>query len=55
VDWGIGWQSDIFPHTRSTSVHPVMDSQQLESFGHSNSQLQESWSCWGATSLGAVR
>jgi hypothetical protein len=54
VDWGIGWQSDLSPHKSSTSVHPVMGSKQLESPKHSDSQQQESGSCWRAASLGAV-
>jgi hypothetical protein len=45
VDWGIGWQSDIAPHMRSTFVSPVMGSKQLESSEHSNSQQQGSRSC----------
>jgi hypothetical protein len=38
MDWGIGWQSDLAPHKHSTSVHPVMGSEQLESSEHSDSQ-----------------
>jgi hypothetical protein len=36
MDWGIGWQSDLAPHKRSTSVHHVMGSEQLESSEHSD-------------------
>jgi hypothetical protein len=54
MDWGIGWQSDLAPHKRSTSVHPVMGSKQLESFEHSNSQQQGSKNCWGVESLDAT-
>jgi hypothetical protein len=45
MDWGIDWQSDISPHKRSTSVHPVMGSEQLESSEHSDSQQHESGCC----------
>jgi hypothetical protein len=38
MDWGIGWQSDLSPHKHSTSVHPIMGSEQLESSKHSDSQ-----------------
>jgi hypothetical protein len=31
MDWGIGWQSYLSPHMRSTFVHPIMGSKQLES------------------------
>jgi hypothetical protein len=31
VDLGIGWQSVHSPHKCSTSVHPVMGSEQVES------------------------
>jgi hypothetical protein len=37
VDWGIGWQSDLSPHKHSTSVHPTMGFEQLESSKHSDS------------------
>jgi hypothetical protein len=40
------------PHKRSTSAHPVMGSEQLESFEHSDSQQQGSKSYWGVVSLG---
>jgi hypothetical protein len=36
MDWGIGWQSDLAPHRHSTSIHPVMGSEQLESSEHSD-------------------
>jgi hypothetical protein len=36
VDWGIGWQGDLAPHKCSTSVHPVMGSEQFESPEHSD-------------------
>jgi hypothetical protein len=36
IDWGIGWQSDLAPHKCSTSVHPVMGYEWLESSEHSN-------------------
>jgi hypothetical protein len=52
VDWGIGWQNSLSPHKRSTSAHPVMGSEQLESFEHSDSQQQGSKSYWGVVSLG---
>jgi hypothetical protein len=38
VNWGIGWQSDLAPHKHSTSVQPIMGSEQLESSEHSDSQ-----------------
>jgi hypothetical protein len=38
MNWGNGWQSDLSPHKRSTSVHPVMGSEQLESSENSDSQ-----------------
>jgi hypothetical protein len=41
MDWGIGWQSDLAPHKRSTSIHPIMGSKKLESSEHSNFQQQE--------------
>jgi hypothetical protein len=37
VDWGIGWQSDLSPHKRSTNIHLVMGSEQLESSKDSDS------------------
>jgi hypothetical protein len=55
VDWGISWQSGLSPHKRSTSVHPVMGSEQVESSEHSDSQQQESGSFLGAASLDAAR
>jgi hypothetical protein len=54
VDWGIGWQSELTPHKRSTYVHPVMGYEQLESSEHSNFQQWESGNCWGAESLDAM-
>jgi hypothetical protein len=36
MDWGIGGQSDLAPHKHSTSVHPVMGSEQLEFSEQSN-------------------
>jgi hypothetical protein len=36
MDWGIGWQCDLAPHKYSTSVHPIMGSEQLESSEHSD-------------------
>jgi hypothetical protein len=54
VNWGIGWQSDLSPHRRRTSVHPVMGSEQLESSEHSNSLQQGSKNCWGTESLVAA-
>jgi hypothetical protein len=54
MDWCIGWQSDLAPHKHSTSVHPVMGSEQLESSKHSDSQQQGSRNCWGADSLDVV-
>jgi hypothetical protein len=47
----IGWQSDISPYKRSTSVHPIMGSEQLGSSEYSDFQQQESGNCWGAESL----
>jgi hypothetical protein len=38
MDQGIGWKSDLSPHKHSTSVHPIMGSEQLESSKHSDSQ-----------------
>jgi hypothetical protein len=38
VDWGIDWHSDLFLHKPSTSVQPVMGSEQLGSSEHSDSQ-----------------
>jgi hypothetical protein len=38
MGWGIGWQSDLSPQKRSTSVHPVVGSEWLESSEHSDSQ-----------------
>jgi hypothetical protein len=38
VVWGIGWQSDLSPQKRRTSIHPVMGSEQLESSKHSDFQ-----------------
>jgi hypothetical protein len=38
VDWGFGWQSDLSPYKRSTSVHPIRGSEQLESSEHSDFQ-----------------
>jgi hypothetical protein len=40
MDWGIGFQSDLAPHKRSTSVHPVMGSAHLGSSEHSDFQLR---------------
>jgi hypothetical protein len=54
MDWGIGWQSDLAPHKRSTSIHPIMGSKKLESSEHSNFQQQETSNCWGAESLDVV-
>jgi hypothetical protein len=54
MDWGIGWQSDLSPHNRSTFVHPVMGFEQLESSKHSDFQQWESGNCWGAESLDAT-
>jgi hypothetical protein len=54
VDWGLGWQSDLAPHKRSTSIHPVMGSKQLECSEHSDFQQQESRNCWGVESLNAA-
>jgi hypothetical protein len=54
MDWGIGWQSDLSPQMHSTSVHPIMGSEQLESSEHYNSQQQESGNCWGVESLDAA-
>jgi hypothetical protein len=54
VDWGIGWQSDLAPRKRSTSVHHAMGSKQLESSEHSDFQQQESRYCLGAESLDAA-
>jgi aminopeptidase C len=54
VDWGIGWQSDLAPHKHSTSVHPVMVFEQLDSSEHSDSQQQRSGNCWSAKSLNVV-
>jgi hypothetical protein len=54
VDWGIGWQSELTPHKRSTYVHPVMGYEQLESSEHSNFQQWECGNCWGAESLDAM-
>jgi hypothetical protein len=51
VDWGIGWPSDLTLHKHSTSIHPIMGSEQLESSKHSDSQQQGSGKCWGAESL----
>jgi hypothetical protein len=45
MDWGIGWQSDLAPHKHSIYVHLVLDSEQLESSKHSNSQQQGSGNC----------
>jgi hypothetical protein len=50
VDCGIGWHSDLSPHKHSTSVHPVMGSEQLESSEHSNFQQQGSRNYWDAKS-----
>jgi hypothetical protein len=55
VNWGIGWQSDISPHNRSTSVDPVRSSEQLESSEHFDFQQLESRNCWGVVLLGTVR
>jgi hypothetical protein len=38
MGWGIGWQSDLSHHKRSTSVPPVVDSERLESSEHFDSQ-----------------
>jgi hypothetical protein len=38
MDWGIGSKSGLSPHKCSTSVHPVMGSEQLEYSEHSDSQ-----------------
>jgi hypothetical protein len=54
ADWGIGWQSDLAPHKHSTSVHPIMGFEQIESSEHSDSQKQGSGNCGGADSLDAV-
>jgi hypothetical protein len=54
VDWGIGWQSDLAPHKRSTSVHPIMGSKQFEPSEHFDSQQQGSGNCWGTESLDAM-
>jgi hypothetical protein len=54
MDWGIGWQSGLAPHKRSTSVHPIMGSEQLESSKHSDSQQHGSGNCWGVASLAIV-
>jgi hypothetical protein len=54
VNWGIGWQSDLAPHKRSTSFHPVMGSEPLESSEHFDSQQQGSGNRWGTESLDAV-
>jgi hypothetical protein len=37
VDWAIGWQIDLTPHKRSTSIYLVMGSEQFESSEHSDS------------------
>jgi hypothetical protein len=34
MDWVIGWHSDLSQHKHSTSVYPVMGSEQLESSEH---------------------
>jgi hypothetical protein len=54
MNWGIGWQSDLAPHKRSTSVHPVMGSEQLVSSQHYDSQQHGSRNCWGAESHDAA-
>jgi hypothetical protein len=54
VDWGIGWQSDRSSHKRSTSVHPVMGFEQLESSEHSNFQQEKSGNYWDTESLDAA-
>jgi hypothetical protein len=47
MDWGIGWQSDLAPHKRSTFVHPVMGSKQFEPSENFDSQQQGFGNCWG--------
>jgi hypothetical protein len=54
VDWGIGWQSDRSSHKCSTSVHPVMGFEQLESSEHSNFQQEKSGNYWDTESLDAA-
>jgi hypothetical protein len=36
VDWGIGWQNDLFLHKHSTSVQLALGFEQLGSTEHSN-------------------
>jgi hypothetical protein len=51
VDWGIGWHIDLSLHKHSTSVHPVMGSEQLESSEHSDFLQQGSKNCWARNHL----
>jgi hypothetical protein len=54
VDWASGWQSDLSSHKRSTSVHPVTGSEQLESTEHSDFQQRGFRNYWGTVSHGAM-
>jgi hypothetical protein len=54
MDWGIGWHSDHSPHKLSTSIHPLMGFEQLDSSKNYDFQQPGSRNCWGVESIDVV-
>jgi hypothetical protein len=54
VDWDTGWHSVLSLHKHSTSIQPVMGSEQPGTSEHSYFQQQEFGNYWGTESLDAA-